>query len=84
MKLPMGVMPLLITQERLRGRAPQEREVEMRKDEIRVKTLKEISSLAWEFGATYFTDSPMHRFAMKLQAMVNEAESKTPPPNTRR
>jgi len=44
------------------------------KREVRAATLKEVSSLAWEFGATYFTDSPMHRFAMKLQAMVNEAE----------
>lgn len=47
--------------------------------ESRLATLKEVSSIAWEFGATYFDDSPMHRFAMKLQAIVNAAEAGLPP-----
>lgn len=37
----------------------------------RVEMLRLVSAMAWEFGATFFADSPMHRFAMKLQGLLN-------------
>lgn len=43
--------------------------------EARLATLREVSALAWDLGATYYDDAPMHRFAMKLQSLVNEAEA---------
>ena len=44
---------------------------------MRLITLKKISALAWEYGATYFLDSPMNSFAKKLQAIINEADAET-------